>query len=46
MEGEKNMNILVIGTGFDLEHNLPTKYWDFIMFIKNYKNLSCKNKEK
>ena len=35
MEGEKNMNILVIGNGFDLEHNLPTKYWDFIMFIKN-----------
>lgn len=28
------MNILVIGNGFDLEHNLPTKYWDFLMFIK------------
>lgn len=39
------MNILVIGNGFDLEHNLPTKYWDFMMFIKNYKNLGYKNKE-
>lgn len=39
------MDILVIGNGFDLEHNLPTKYWDFMMFIKNYKNLSYKSKE-
>ncbi|WP_302782584.1 AbiH family protein [Clostridium saudiense] len=28
------MNILVIGNGFDLTHGLPTKYWDFLMFIK------------
>ena len=27
------MNILVIGNGFDLEHELPTKYKDFIEFI-------------
>lgn len=28
------MNILVIGNGFDLEHKLPTKYWDFINFYR------------
>lgn len=28
------MNILVIGNGFDLEHELPTTYWEFLMFIK------------
>ena len=28
------MNILVIGNGFDLAHELPTKYWDFMMFIQ------------
>lgn len=28
------MNILVIGNGFDLEHDLPTKYEDFLEFIK------------
>ncbi|ADL53521.1 bacteriophage abortive infection AbiH family protein [Clostridium cellulovorans] len=33
------MKILIIGNGFDLEHNLPTKYWDFMEFIKCYKNL-------
>lgn len=27
------MNILVIGNGFDLAHNLPTKYGDFLNFI-------------
>lgn len=27
------MNILVIGNGFDLAHNLPTKYGDFLDFI-------------
>lgn len=27
------MNILVIGNGFDLEHNLPTMYGDFLNFI-------------
>ena len=27
------MNILVIGNGFDLEHELPTKYKDFIDFM-------------
>ena len=28
------MNILVIGNGFDLAHDLPTKYTDFLCFIK------------
>lgn len=28
------MNILVIGNGFDLAHGLPTKYYDFIEFVK------------
>lgn len=28
------MNILLIGNGFDLAHGLPTRYVDFINFIK------------
>lgn len=28
------MNILLIGNGFDLAHGLPTKYTDFLEFIK------------
>ena len=28
------MNILIIGNGFDIEHNLPTKYTDFLEFIQ------------
>lgn len=39
------MNILVIGNGFDLAHRLPTKYSDFIMFIKNFKALNGRCKE-
>ncbi len=39
------MNILIVGNGFDLEHQLPTKYWDFLMFIKNFKDLDRINKE-
>ena len=27
------MNILVIGNGFDLAHDLPTKYIDFLAFL-------------
>lgn len=30
------MNILVIGNGFDLAHKLPTKYSDFLIFVKEY----------
>ena len=39
------MNILVIGNGFDLAHGLPTKYGDFLRFIKiffKYRNLEEK----
>lgn len=39
------MNILVIGNGFDLAHRLPTKYSDFIMFIKCFKALNGRRKE-
>lgn len=28
------MNILVIGNGFDLAHGLPTRYGDFLEFVK------------
>lgn len=31
------MNILVIGNGFDLAHNLPTKYSNFLDFVKTVK---------
>lgn len=30
------MNILVIGNGFDLAHNLPTKYTDFLDFVDEF----------
>lgn len=43
-------NILVLGNGFDLYHGLPTRYGDFLDFIKNwnlfyseYKNLVSNN---
>lgn len=39
------MDILIIGNGFDLAHRLPTKYWDFMMFIKNFKSLDTRTKE-
>ena len=35
--GKNNMNILIIGNGFDLAHNLPTQYSDFLDFVKSYK---------
>lgn len=28
------MNVLVLGNGFDIAHSLPTKYTDFILFLK------------
>ena len=28
----------MIGNGFDLEHDLPTKYTDFLKFVNNFKN--------
>lgn len=30
------MNILMIGNGFDLEHDLPTKYIDFLEFVEKF----------
>lgn len=33
------MNILVIGNGFDLEHELPTKYEEFLEFVKIIKQV-------
>lgn len=33
------MKVLVIGNGFDLEHGLPTKYKDFLDFIKIINNI-------
>lgn len=41
---EYNMNILVIGNGFDLAHKLPTKYENFLTFI-NHVNFNEKNKK-
>ena len=34
--GVKNIRILIIGNGFDLAHNLPTRYLDFMDFIEIY----------
>lgn len=31
------MNILVIGNGFDIAHGLPTKYGNFLEFVKAFK---------
>ncbi|MDM0787963.1 AbiH family protein [Clostridium perfringens] len=40
------MNILVVGNGFDLAHGFPTKYWDFMMFIKSFKEMEHLSKDK
>lgn len=37
------MNILVIGNGFDIEHELPTTYKDFLDFIQGIRILSTKS---
>lgn len=39
------MNILVVGNGFDLAHNFPTRYWDFMMFIKSFKKMEILTKD-
>ena len=39
------MNILVIGNGFDIAHNLPTKYEHFLQFIKEYKQYREKEED-
>ncbi len=38
------MNILVIGNGFDLAHGLPTRYTDFLEFVKAIKQALSKGK--
>lgn len=37
------MNILVLGNGFDLAHGLPTKYLDFLEFVKAFQNFKAGN---
>lgn len=39
------MNILVIGNGFDLAHGLPTKYADFLEFVKQFEELYEREKQ-
>lgn len=36
------MNILVIGNGFDIEHGLPTKYADFLDFMKGISEIATR----
>lgn len=38
-KGEKIMNILIIGNGFDLAHGLPTKYGDFLDFCERARRI-------
>ncbi|MDE6636254.1 MAG: bacteriophage abortive infection AbiH family protein, partial [Lachnospiraceae bacterium] len=38
------MKILLIGNGFDLAHQLPTKYTDFLEFVKVIKQVVNINK--
>ncbi len=33
------MNVLIVGNGFDLAHKLPTRYEDFLDFIKEFKEV-------
>lgn len=40
-EAKNDSNILVIGNGFDLAHNLPTSYKDFIRAIE--RNIQAPN---
>ena len=40
------MNILVIGNGFDLAHQLPTKYSDFLVFIQALQRYKAGTEEK
>ncbi len=34
------MNILVLGNGFDIAHGLPTKYENFLNFVKRFENFN------
>jgi hypothetical protein len=42
MKNDK-VNILVVGNGFDLAHGLPTKYSDFLEFIKILREILFEN---
>lgn len=37
------MNLLVVGNGFDLAHDLPTRYSDFLDFMTSYISRNCQN---
>ena len=39
------MNILIIGNGFDLAHDLPTKYENFLDFTNVYLGKTCFDSE-
>jgi hypothetical protein len=39
------MNLFIIGNGFDLAHGLPTRYWDFRMFLKERYGIFLKDFE-
>ncbi|MED4811999.1 bacteriophage abortive infection AbiH family protein [Bacillus atrophaeus] len=39
------MNLFIIGNGFDLAHGLPTRYWDFRMFLKEHYGIFLKDFE-
>lgn len=39
------MNILMIGNGFDLEHDLPTQYADFLKFVEKFEFIYCRVKD-
>lgn len=41
MKGDCIMNILIIGNGFDLAHDLPTKYENFLDFTNVYLGKTC-----
>lgn len=41
------MNLLIIGNGFGLAHELPTRYTDFLIYYRDYdeSNLISKSYE-
>lgn len=43
--GDK-LNILVVGNGFDIAHGLPTRYTDFLEFLKLLKHQNDKKSQK
>lgn len=34
------MNVLIVGNGFDLAHDMPTSYWDCLYFLQAIENCS------